>query len=326
MTTHLYVDNVECWREVRCIDVIEAAPADMSREFSAEGDTLRSDEIRISRIRSVVHPFEGPGKHTPQSEHSDLVVYLQTKGSVVQIQDGREILIRQGDIASKDKTRPIAMKRKEEFEQVLVHIPRSIALPIFGCTKRFTSRELGNTSPLGRVVGTFLGSLALVIDELSIPTADTLSSTAGSLALALLAEHASVKIDQHGWGHTALRYRAEEFIRRHNLHAELTSKTVASALNVSLRSLQAAFHDGGTTPSEYIWECRLRNSEQDLTNGVLAPLNITDIALRNGFSDSAHFSRRFKDRFGMTPREYRQSKRAESEFPLRICPCDSPET
>jgi hypothetical protein len=215
MTTHLYADNMECWREVRCIDVIEAAPADKSREFCAEGDTLRGDEIRISRIRSVADLWEAPGKHSPQSEHSDLVVYLQTKGSVVQIQDGREVLIQQGDIASKDKTRPIAMKRKEEFEQVLVHIPRSIALPIFGCTERFTSRELGKASPLGRVIGTFLGSLAPVIDELSIPTADTLSSTAGSLALALLAEHASVKIGQHGWGHSALRYRAEEFNHSH---------------------------------------------------------------------------------------------------------------
>jgi hypothetical protein len=56
MTTHLYADNIECWREVRCIDVIEAAPANISREYCAEGDTRRGDEIRISRIRSEGAP------------------------------------------------------------------------------------------------------------------------------------------------------------------------------------------------------------------------------------------------------------------------------
>ena len=310
MTAHMDENDAQSWREIRCIDVMEAAPIGMPLNLCTDMIATRSAEIRISRIRSVAHRAELLEKDLPLSGPSDFIVYLQTKGSVVQVQDGREILIREGDITSKDKTRPIAMKRKEAFEQMLVHIPRSIALPIFGSTERFTSRELGKASPLGRVISSFLGGLAPVIDELSSPTADTVSSTAGSLVMALLAEHASIKIDQHGWADGALRYRAEEFIKRHNLHADLTPKTVASALKVSLRSLQGAFHAGGTTPSDYIWERRLRNSEQDLTNSILAPLNISEIALRNGFADSSHFCRRFKERFGMAPREYRVWKRS----------------
>jgi AraC family transcriptional activator of tynA and feaB len=195
----------------------------------------------------------------------------------------------------------MAMKLNEDFEQVLIHIPRSVVLSAFGTTECFTSRELGKPYPLGSVVSSFLWSLGSALGGLSSSAADSISTTAESLVMALLAEQGSVTLNHPNWGEDALRYRAEQFIRSHSQHANLTPKTVALALNVSLRSLQGAFHIANTTPSEYIWESRLRQSKQDLTNSTLAPLNISDIALRNGFADSAHFSRRFKDRFGMAP-------------------------
>ena len=36
-------------------------------------------------------------------------------------------------------------------------------------------------------------------------------------------------------------------------------------------------------------------------------MSITDIAYRWGFSDAAHFARMFRERFGMSPRRYRES-------------------
>ena len=35
-------------------------------------------------------------------------------------------------------------------------------------------------------------------------------------------------------------------------------------------------------------------------------MSISDVAFRWGFNDAGHFSRAFKDQFGVTPREYRQ--------------------
>ena len=310
MPVHLLVDNAEYWRDVACSELMEATPNDMPTEFSADMAMIQRAEIQISRIRSVPHRWERLEKHVRHSRHNDFVVYLQTKGSTVQVQDGREILLREGEITCKDATRPMTMKLNEDFEQILVHIPRSIVLSAFGPTERFTSRELRKASPLGSVIHSFLWSVAPTLDKLSGSAAHTLCATAESLVMALLAEQASVKLDHHSWGENALRYRAEAFIQSHNQHADLTPQTIAFALNVSLRSLQNAFRAADTTPSGYIWECRLRNSEQELTNSILSSLNISEIALRNGFADSAHFCRRFKERFGMAPRDYRAWKRS----------------
>ncbi|MEM6376456.1 MAG: helix-turn-helix domain-containing protein [Pseudomonadota bacterium] len=38
---------------------------------------------------------------------------------------------------------------------------------------------------------------------------------------------------------------------------------------------------------------------------------MTQIAYECGFADSSHFSRWFKERFGETPRRYRQRRMAE---------------
>ena len=37
-------------------------------------------------------------------------------------------------------------------------------------------------------------------------------------------------------------------------------------------------------------------------------MRIADVAYRCGFVDSAHFSRSFRQRFGTSPREFRQQK------------------
>jgi AraC-like DNA-binding protein len=308
MMSHLHVDNEEYWREIVCAQVMEAAPADIPPDFCVDMDTFRRGEIQISRIRSVPHRWQRLEKHVRHSRHTDFVVYLQTKGSIVQVQDGREILLRQGEITCKDATRPMAMKLNEDFEQVLIHIPRSVVLSAFGTTECFTSRELGKPYPLGSVVSSFLWSLGSALGGLSSSAADSISTTAESLVMALLAEQGSVTLNHPNWGEDALRYRAEQFIRSHSQHANLTPKTVALALNVSLRSLQGAFHIANTTPSEYIWESRLRQSKQDLTNSTLAPLNISDMLCETGSQIQRISAVVSRIGSGWPPRDYRAWK------------------
>lgn len=51
--------------------------------------------------------------------------------------------------------------------------------------------------------------------------------------------------------------------------------------------------------------CRLERCAENLRDPALGDLNLTQIAYRWGFNDSAHFSRVFKEEFGQTPSDYR---------------------
>lgn len=54
-----------------------------------------------------------------------------------------------------------------------------------------------------------------------------------------------------------------------------------------------------------IWDRRLERCREEIADPAMALRSITEIAHDWAFSDSQHFSRAFKQRFGMTPREYR---------------------
>lgn len=75
---------------------------------------------------------------------------------------------------------------------------------------------------------------------------------------------------------------------------------VADELGVSVRTLARAFAAHGTTFDRSLWNCRLEAAHEALLSNR-GRASVTDVALRHGFSDSSHFTRRFKRRFGATP-------------------------
>jgi len=76
-----------------------------------------------------------------------------------------------------------------------------------------------------------------------------------------------------------------------------------------LRALSAEVVEGtGDNFTHYLRERRLQHCWTDLANPAEAHRSVSDIAFGCGFSDAAHFSRSFRDRFGMSPRAFRQQQ------------------
>jgi AraC-like DNA-binding protein len=82
---------------------------------------------------------------------------------------------------------------------------------------------------------------------------------------------------------------------------------VALAHRISPRYLQKLFKSCDETFGHYILARRLERCRADLANPMCAQLSISQICFRWGFNGSAHFSRAFRDRFGLSPREHRRA-------------------
>jgi LacI family transcriptional regulator len=77
---------------------------------------------------------------------------------------------------------------------------------------------------------------------------------------------------------------------------------------VSRRRLEMRFrHRLGRTPYQEILRTRIEQAKQLLRSTTLG---VDEIAFRTGFASSAHFSRPFKARAGITPTEYRRQNAA----------------
>jgi AraC-like DNA-binding protein len=88
---------------------------------------------------------------------------------------------------------------------------------------------------------------------------------------------------------------------------ELSLDAVAAADGISPRSLQKLFAGAGLSFSGYLRTRRLERCRLDLSSPICASLSISEICFRWGFNGSAHFSRAFKEQYGVSPRDYRKA-------------------
>ena len=99
---------------------------------------------------------------------------------------------------------------------------------------------------------------------------------------------------------------AQRFISTH-VCEKLSVPMVAKGVDVSPSYLTALFHKHlQISPGEYIRRIKLQQSKQMIREGNM---NFTEIAEALQYSTVHHFSRQFKEKFGLTPTEYARSVR-----------------
>lgn len=98
--------------------------------------------------------------------------------------------------------------------------------------------------------------------------------------------------------------KAINYIKRH-LSAQLTVSEIAEHVFVSTSTLTKRFKaELSKSVGEYINDTIMFEAGQLLLKTNLSILAVSE---KYGFSDQFYFSRRFKEKFGMSPRKYRQS-------------------
>lgn len=107
-------------------------------------------------------------------------------------------------------------------------------------------------------------------------------------------------------GENIIIRKAQQYVQE-NVAQKLTVSAVAEAVGVSASYLTALFQKHlRFSPGEYIRRVKLQQSKQMIREGQM---NFTQIAQTLQYSTVHHFSRQFKQAFGMTPTEYGKSVR-----------------
>ena len=85
----------------------------------------------------------------------------------------------------------------------------------------------------------------------------------------------------------------------------LSVADVAESVGISERYVHKLLARSGSSFTDYVIGNRLDGAARDLGNPAMAARAIGAIAFDWGFSDLSHFTRRFKQRFGCRPRDWR---------------------
>jgi AraC-like DNA-binding protein len=235
-----------------------------------------------------------------------LNVLLQTRGESSFAQGGRRGELARGEIVLIDGAQNFHLELGEDYAQVLVQLPRDLVARRHDGLLRRIGERIPASDPGGQLLADTVGILAARLERLSPERrAHALEAIVGLLG---------VIVPERGASAPARRFaRAMTDIDANLSDPDLSGALLASLQGVSRRRLESIFAQHGKTIEEVIWTRRLERAALDLENRALAHRRIVDIALRWGFSSQAHFSRRFRSRFGESPRVHR--RRAESVAP-----------
>lgn len=97
-----------------------------------------------------------------------------------------------------------------------------------------------------------------------------------------------------------------KYIQQHFMN-KLTLQSIAEDLNLSRSYVAHVFKTKTSyTVMEYVMECRLTHAKYLLEMEPFKP--IKDVAYESGFESAAHFSRYFKEKVGVTAKEFRQMR------------------
>lgn len=295
--------RLDAWR-ARISETFVGLDCEAERGGLASGSVASSTAgpLHVSHVRTVAQRVRRTPKLIRRDGAETILVSLQLSGEGVVAQDGRAARLRPGAFALYDSTRPYDLVFDGPFEQVVLHMPRRVMAARIARLDALTALSLSGGG--AAATAGFLGALGPALREASAEEAEGLGRVALDL-LALGLARLSGSAPLGGPAAEGLRRRAKAAMEARLAEPGLASADVAAEIGVSLRRLQEAFAEAGETPSGWLRARRLDQAATRLRDPALAGATITEIALDAGFADAAHFSRRFRARFGAPPRRAR---------------------
>ncbi|MDY7532866.1 transcriptional regulator FeaR [Pseudomonas sp. Bout1] len=267
----------------------------MQRDLGGVGFAeLRTNAGRIAKFRQNVD----------NADDRYCFLIVQRKGFCQLHLDGHSIELAPGELAIMDQAGECSVEPQGLIEQVSISISRDRvrALHLQGAL----SGKLQSNCPSGRLLRSLVNQI--MHDQETCFTGDDglgMQDALIALLLPTLVERAS----SHGLEEILqindLRRQIERMVSEHLHRPDLSPEWMANQLGISIRHLYRSFENSGDSVCRFIQRARLQRCASDLGNPCLRHENITEIAYRWGFSDSAHFSKIFKKQYLRSPRDFR---------------------
>lgn len=258
------------------------------------------DMIRTRSISATVgrKPLDGGDER--------VIMHMQWRGSGQHSQAGREARLGPGDFVIGTPHLPYRFDLTPH-EMMVVEFPKLALADRIPDFDDAVAQRLSGASSAARVFNDFLLSLWRQADNHPRDTEWEGGINRVFYDLAAMAirdarqESLAQGIDPH------LRRRALALVDAGLSDPGLRTATLADELGTSVRTVQNLFADMGTTPSAAILDRRLERAAERLMSDPAA--TITEVAFAHGFNDSAYFTRCFRRKFNLAPREWRLGHR-----------------
>lgn len=228
-----------------------------------------------------------------------------TRGPSMVRQFGRENWFASGDLVVVPTTSPFV----QELPAIRDIAGLFVELRHFGRFRYLAERprrSSGDDTPLARATASFVRAFAIDIAVSGTPMSSDADLAAVDLICAALAE--LVEDDRYELQDDTLfqRQSAIDLIERRHRDPSLTPDVIAEALFISRRHLYRLFSDDEKSLATMIADARVSTGRQLMETSPHTPIG--DVAAASGYRSPATFRNQFKARYGISPRDFRESQ------------------
>ncbi len=235
-------------------------------------------------------------------------LFFVMSGGMEVARDGRRPLMRAGTGAFINWARPYSATSRADLHVLSLFVPHAMIDGGMDQMDRLARQDLSQTSEIYSLLRAYVTQLATQAGGLDVRTGDRVGRNLADLVNALMAEATrSLPLNLSEYKSAALM-RVRGFVEEHLDDPALNPDMVSQALRLSPRYINRILEAEGTSLGRMIWHRRLERIARDLRDPALARRSISMLALARGFNDLSHFSKAFRRRYAMTPRDYRCSQ------------------
>ena len=228
-----------------------------------------------------------------------LIVVMPLQAAIQLRADSSAITVASQELGVWDSTQTVAFELAGDvYEQISVLVPQRVLRARPTTCQALHCAHIGKENVLSELCVQHMLTLSKFLNAELRPYEISLSSVTTSLFDAVLASLYRAPRDRD-----VLLEEIKNYIECYITDETLSPTTIAAAFEISTRYAHKLFEHDGCSIGEWILSRRLDRSADDVLGGSEP---ITDIAFKWGFKDLGHYSRTFRQRFGMPPSSYRK--------------------
>lgn len=256
--------------------------------------------------RGGAHTVRRSRRMIEASRHNNFYIGCILAGRATLTQGEHSAELGSGDLAILDSTQEYAIEVPQGFDALWVKVPRyRLEGRLVSINEVMAERIIG-TSGTGLLASTLLRTALQQAGTISANQANKVANSILDIVAMSLEDHFRSDYVPRNYGKSLLR-RIQEYIDLHLDNEDLSLESVAEAHSMSVRYLNKIFQREGVSTAKWIRMRRLERSRADLEDSAKRQMSISEIGYANGFGNISSFNRAFKDRFGISPKGFRNN-------------------
>lgn len=262
--------------------------------------------VRLCSAQGPPVTFHRTERLAREDDEPAVFLGLQVTGTNLVEQYGRQSLVGPGNLVVYETTAPYTLHFSRGVGYHSFRIPREVLALPERLLRAVAATPLGPGNPTARLAFTYFSQLAASEELHDGAHAEAIMEPSVELLRAVVTSQlGGARPCRPAPAEVPLSLRITQYVRTHLADPTLSAARIAAAHGISVRHLYTVLSRSGISLGDWIRSHRLAECRRELAEPGGRTRTIAGIGRSWGFTDATHFSKVFKQTYGISPRTWR---------------------